>query len=101
VAFKAFDAALPQVDSERLEPRADAWYTKPWAMFLVGCGVALLTLSVSVAITVLVPLVAKGYLKREDRLPYIAGANITTLADTLVAASSSATRSPPGSCWPR
>ena len=86
VAFKAFDAALPQVDSERLGHRADAWYTKPWAMFLVGCGVALLTLSVSVALTVLVPLVAKGYLKREDTLPYIAGANITTLADTLVAA---------------
>jgi sodium-dependent phosphate cotransporter len=86
VAFKTFDAALPQVDSERLGHRADAWYTKPWAMFLVGCGVALLTLSVSVALTVLVPLVAKGYLKREDTLPYIAGANITTLADTLVAA---------------
>ena len=29
---------------------------------------------------------AKGYLKREEALPYIAGANITTLADTLVAA---------------
>jgi Na+/phosphate symporter len=86
VAFKAFDAALPQVSSERFEHRTDAWYRKPWAMFLVGCGVALLTLSVSVALTVLVPLVAKGYLKKEDTLPYIAGANITTLADTLVAA---------------
>jgi solute carrier family 34 (sodium-dependent phosphate cotransporter) len=86
LAFKAFDAALPQVDSSQLERRADAWYTKPWLMFLVGCGVALLTLSVSVALTVLVPLVAKGYLKKEDTLPYIAGANITTLADTLVAA---------------
>ena len=32
------------------------------------------------------PLVANGYLKREDTIPYIAGANITTLADTLVAA---------------
>jgi len=33
-----------------------------------------------------VPLVAKGYLRRSNALPYIAGANITTLADTLVAA---------------
>jgi Na+/phosphate symporter len=86
VAFKFFDAALPQIDSERLEHRPDVWFRKPWAMFAVGCGVALLTLSVSVALTVLVPLVAKGYLKKEDTLPYIAGANITTLADTLVAA---------------
>jgi len=55
-------------------------------MFAVGCGVTLLTLSVSVSLTLLVPLVAKGHLRRSNTLPYIAGANITTLADTLVAA---------------
>lgn len=33
-----------------------------------------------------VPLAAKGYVKREEALPYIMGANITTLADTLVVA---------------
>ena len=55
-------------------------------MFLVGCGVTMLTLSVSVSLTLLVPLVAKGILRRANTLPYIAGANITTLADTLVAA---------------
>lgn len=86
VAFKVFDRALPDLDSGRLEGRENAWYRRPWMMFLLGCAVALMTLSVSVALTVLVPLVAKGYLKREDTLPYIAGANITTLADTLVAA---------------
>ena len=41
---------------------------------------------VSVALTILVPLVAKGYAKREDILPYIMGANITTLGDTMLAA---------------
>jgi solute carrier family 34 (sodium-dependent phosphate cotransporter) len=70
-------------------------------MFLVGCGVALLTLSVSVALTVLVPLVAKGYLKRQDKLPYIAGANITTLADTLVAAILLGNPVASRSCWRR
>ena len=40
----------------------------------------------SVSLTLLVPLVAKGHLRRANTLPYIAGANITTLADTLVAA---------------
>ena len=86
VAFKVIDRVLPTIGSATLEHRADAWYCKPWLMFLLGCGVALLTLSVSVALTLLVPLVAKGYLRREDTIPYIAGANITTLADTLVAA---------------
>jgi len=55
-------------------------------MFLLGCAVATLTLSVSVALTVLVPLASRGYVKREESIPYIMGANITTLADTLVAA---------------
>jgi sodium-dependent phosphate cotransporter len=87
VAFKAFDHALPNLSAERLESGgASAWFRKPWAMFALGCAVALMTLSVSVALTLLVPLVAKGHLRREETLPYIAGANITTLADTLVAA---------------
>ncbi|MGH2677059.1 MAG: hypothetical protein ACRDHB_01705, partial [Actinomycetota bacterium] len=38
------------------------------------------------ALTVLVPLASKGYVNRREAIPYIAGANITTLADTLVAA---------------
>ena len=40
----------------------------------------------AVSLTLLVPLVAKGILRRANTLPYIMGANITTLADTLVAA---------------
>jgi Na+/phosphate symporter len=86
IAFKAFDRALPDLSAERLEGRGAAWFRKPWAMFGLGCVVALMTMSVSVALTILVPLVAKGHLKRDEVLPYIAGANITTLADTLVAA---------------
>lgn len=84
-AFACVDRVLPAIDSERIETRA-ASLSNPWVMFGVGCVVAFLTLSVSVALTLLVPLVANGYLKREDTIPYIAGANITTLADTLVAA---------------
>ena len=84
--FHLFDQVMPSVGSEHLEHRADAWYTRKWPMFLLGCGVTLLTLSVAVSLTLLVPLVAKGYLRRANSLPYIAGANITTLADTLVAA---------------
>ncbi len=83
-AFSCFDRVLPTVGSERLERTTRL--TNPWVLFGLGCLVAFLTLSVSVALTLLVPLVANGYLKREDTIPYIAGANITTLADTLVAA---------------
>ncbi len=86
VAFKAFDRALPDLGADDLEHRKGAWSKRPMAMFLTGCAVALVTMSVSMAITILVPLVAKGRVRREDTLPYVAGANITTLADTLAAA---------------
>jgi solute carrier family 34 (sodium-dependent phosphate cotransporter) len=86
VSFKLLDRVLPTLDSERHAESRGHWLTKPWPMFFMGCLAALLTLSVSVALTVLVPLASKGYIKRGEAIPYIAGANITTLADTLVAA---------------
>lgn len=84
--FAVFDRVLPTIGEAELEDRPDAWYERKWPMFFLGCAVCALTLSVSVALTVLVPLVAKGHLRRANTLPYIAGANITTLLDTLVAA---------------
>jgi Na+/phosphate symporter len=85
-SFKLLDQVLPELDGERqAESRLD-WIRRPWPMFALGCLAALLTLSVSVALTALVPLASKGYLSRREALPYIAGANATTLADTLVAA---------------
>ncbi|MEO8422729.1 MAG: hypothetical protein ABI595_02320 [Actinomycetota bacterium] len=86
VSFSLLDRVLPHVSSESTVSKHERWLKHPWTMFGLGCLVALLTLSVSVALTVLVPLAAKGYVKREEALPYIMGANITTLADTLVVA---------------
>ncbi|MFB3737854.1 MAG: hypothetical protein ACE14W_02675 [Candidatus Velamenicoccus archaeovorus] len=86
VSFKLLDRVLPTLDGERAASRRERWLKRTWPMFLLGCAVASLTLSVSVALTVLVPLASRGYVKREEAIPYIMGANITTLADTLVAA---------------
>ena len=86
VSFKLLDNVLPQLDPDRAAAGKTSWLKRPWPMFGLGCLAALLTLSVSVALTLLVPLAAKGYLDRKEAMPYIMGANITTLADTLVAA---------------
>ncbi|MEX0985723.1 MAG: hypothetical protein WD096_11845 [Actinomycetota bacterium] len=86
ISFNLMDKVLPHVDSDATASKRTAWLKRPWTMFLLGCLVATLTLSVSVALTVLVPLAVKGYVKRDEALPYIMGANITTLADTLVVA---------------
>lgn len=86
VAFKLLDTVVPDLSDETIESTRMSWLKRKWPMFALGCLVALIAMSVSVALTVLVPLVAKGYVKREDILPYIIGANITTLGDTLLAA---------------
>src|SRR5207244_489532 len=85
LAFQLIDRVLPEMNSDSASRRS-SWLKRPWTMFLLGCIVATLTLSVSVALTVLVPLAVKGYVRRDEALPYIMGANITTLADTLVVA---------------
>lgn len=84
--FQLFDRVLPTIGSHHLEERPDAWYDRKWPMFALGLVATLATLSVAVSLTLLVPLVASGRVRRANTLPYIAGANITTLADTLVAA---------------
>jgi solute carrier family 34 (sodium-dependent phosphate cotransporter) len=86
ISFRFLDRVLPQLDGEQHGGRWAERLKRPWPMFALGCLVATITLSVSVALTVLVPLASRGYLKREESIPYIMGANITTLADTLVAA---------------
>ena len=86
VSFKLLDTVLPNLDDNSIERSRLSWLKQKWPMFALGCLVALIVMSVSVALTVLVPLVAKGYAKREDILPYIMGANITTLGDTMLAA---------------
>jgi solute carrier family 34 (sodium-dependent phosphate cotransporter) len=86
LSFKLLDRLLPQVSGNQVAGKRAEWLKRPWPMFALGCAVATLTLSVSVALTVLVPLASRGYVKRDQSIPYIMGANITTLADTLVAA---------------
>jgi len=84
VAIKLLDRVLPELDGERRAEGNGSKLRKPWSMFAFGSLVTLITQSVSVSLTVLVPLAAKGYIRRQEAIPYIMGANVTTLADTLL-----------------
>ena len=85
-AFNLFDRTLPEIDPQqgRFRQIADIVY-RPKVMFLLGMAVTCLTLSVSVSLGILVPIAAKGYVRRENIIPYIMGANISTFIDTLFA----------------
>jgi sodium-dependent phosphate cotransporter len=85
LAFKLVDTVLPTLEESTLTGHSGL-LTRKWPMFLLGSAVALVMMSVSVALSVLVPLVAKRYVQVSYVLPYIIGANITTLGDTLLAA---------------
>jgi hypothetical protein len=86
LAFRGLDRALPDVASRPgpLLP-ADHVVFRPWFMFGVGLATTALTLSVSVSLSILVPLAARGFVRRENVWPYVFGANVTTLVDTLFA----------------
>lgn len=86
-SFNLLDRALPEMNAERSAfQRIGRVVYRPMAMFALGMAVTSVTLSVSVSLSILVPLSAKGFIKRENMLPYIMGANITTFIDTLFAA---------------
>lgn len=87
IAFKVFDQTLPKADP--LGGRVGQLSTlifRPPVAFLIGMAVTCITLSVSLSLTLLVPLTARGLIRRENLIPYILGANITTFVDTLVVA---------------
>lgn len=86
-SFAVFDRALPKLEagSSSIETTLHRLNTRP-LMFAMGCAVTAMTLSVSISLTLLVPLSLKGYLKREHVIPYVMGANITTFIDTLAGA---------------
>ena len=87
VSFQLFDKALPELRFQKAGlHRTSRVIYRPVVMFVLGLVVTLLTLSVSVSIGILVPLSARGYIRRENIMPYILGANVSTMIDTLAAA---------------
>ncbi len=85
-AFMLFDRLLPNLDppSARIE-RFSQRFRTPKRMFLLGAALTSVTMSVSISLTILVPLTMKGVVRRTDVIPYVMGANITTFIDTLFA----------------
>ena len=86
-SFTLFDKCLPQMT---LKESQLGWMSRlvyrPWVMFLLGALITMISMSVSLSLSILVPLSARGFVRRENVIPYIMGANISTFVDTLLAA---------------
>jgi Na+/phosphate symporter len=87
VSFNLFDKCLPEMSLKKSQVgRMSRLIYRPWIMFLLGSAITLVSMSVSVSLSILVPLSQRGFVRRENVIPYIMGANITTFIDTLLAA---------------
>jgi sodium-dependent phosphate cotransporter len=85
-SFSLFDRVLPQMSlKESQVGRVSRLVYRPMVMFLLGAAITSLSMSVSVSLSILVPLSNRGFIRRENVIPYIMGANITTFVDTLLA----------------
>lgn len=85
-SFALFDRCLPTQTLKRSELGKVARYIyRPVVMFLLGAAITTISMSVSLSISILVPLNDRGLVRRENVIPYIMGANITTFIDTLLA----------------
>lgn len=85
-SFSLFDKCLPQMTlKESHVGRLSRLVYRPSVMFLLGAGVTLISMSVSVSLSILVPLSNRGFVRRENVIPYIMGAGVTTFIDTLFA----------------
>jgi Na+/phosphate symporter len=87
ISFNLFDKCLPQMTlKESQVGQMSRLVYRPWVMFLLGAAITMISMSVSVSLSILVPLSQRGFVRRENVIPYIMGANITTFVDTLLAA---------------
>lgn len=87
ISFNLFDRCLPQMSLKESQiGRMSRLVYRPSIMFLLGAVLTMISMSVSVSLSLLVPLSARGFVRRENVIPYIMGAGVTTFVDTLFAA---------------
>ena len=80
LALQALDRGMP-LPALR-SAGGDPPHNSPWPMFRADLAVTTLTMSVSVSVGLLVPSVARGWIRRERLIPYVMGANVSTFVDT-------------------
>jgi sodium-dependent phosphate cotransporter len=86
VSLNLFDRLLSAVPTEDLRRYVFQHFERRWVALGLGVLVTGATTSVAFSLGVVVPLYNRGYVKRREILPYVLGANLGTLFDTLIVA---------------
>ncbi len=85
-SLKIFDRVLEEVPIATLRNRVFNRFKNPVLSFGIGLLITGITTSVAFSLGVIVPLYNRGYVDREEFIPYVLGANLGTLVDTLIVA---------------
>ncbi|WP_410766876.1 sodium:phosphate symporter [Haloferax sp. DFSO60] len=85
-SLRLFDSAFNAIDGDRIRESLTRHERDHWFLFVLGFAVTALSTSVAFSLGVIVPLSVRGYVDRDDLLPYILGANVGTLIDTVAIA---------------
>lgn len=85
-SLQLFDRVLSGVEPETLRSSVFRHFRRRWTAFLVGLVVTGATTSVAFSLGVVVPLYNRRFVKRSEMVPYVLGANVGTLLDTLLVA---------------
>ncbi len=86
VSLWMLDVAVSKMDHHVFRRRWAPRLARPWVSFLVGLAVTAASASITVSVGALVPLYNQRLLTRKEVVPYILGASVGTLSDTVVIA---------------
>ncbi|AXG06369.1 sodium:phosphate symporter [Haloplanus rubicundus] len=81
-----FDEVLERVETESVRTYLFRHFEGKWTAFGIGFLITGVTTSIAFSLGVVVPLYNRQFVRRDEIVPYILGANIGTLFDTLVVA---------------
>jgi len=81
-----FDQVLERVETDTVRTYVFQHFKQRWIAFAIGLLITGVTTSVAFSLGVVVPLYNRQFVRRKEITPYILGANIGTLFDTLVVA---------------
>lgn len=86
-SLRLFDRGFKGISEEKFRSKYLRFkFTNEWVAFAMGAGITLLTTSVALSVGIIVPLYNRGYFRRKEIIPYLMGANITTMISSMMAA---------------
>lgn len=80
------DSLFGRVDTNWLREQVFVLLRRRWLSFGFGLGITAVATSVAFSMGVIVPIYNRGYITRREIIPYIIGASLGTLTDTLIVA---------------